>query len=83
MTLALSLAAKGREELLSHLLISDIAPTRAALSADFVKYIDAMHEIDALPLGVVRTRTDVELRLHEYESVRASCSVPINSTNRI
>lgn len=72
MTLALSLATKGRENLLSHLLISDIAPTRAALSDDFLKYIDAMHEINDLPLGIVRTRAEVDLRLYKHESVSIS-----------
>ncbi|KAF9448563.1 mitochondrial protein [Macrolepiota fuliginosa MF-IS2] len=72
MTVALSLVAKRRENILSHLLISDIAPTRGALSDDFVKYINAMQETNALPLGTVRTRTDVDLRLQQYESVAIS-----------
>lgn len=68
MALALLLVTKGRESLLSHLLVSDIAPTRTALSPDFVKYIDAMLEVNALPLGAVRTRSDVDHLLHKHES---------------
>ncbi|KAJ3571076.1 hypothetical protein NP233_g3992 [Leucocoprinus birnbaumii] len=67
MTLALLLASKGRENLLSHLLISDIAPTRTVLLPEFVRYIDAMLEVNALPLGTVRTRTDVDRLLHKHE----------------
>lgn len=70
MTTALLLAAKGRNELLSHLLVSDVAPIRGALSSDFIKYINAMHEINVLPHGAVRTRSDVDTRLHLYETVR-------------
>ncbi|EKM82051.1 hypothetical protein AGABI1DRAFT_105416 [Agaricus bisporus var. burnettii JB137-S8] len=68
MTTALLLAAKGRNELLSHLLVSDVAPIRGALSSDFIKYINAMHEINVLPHGAVRTRSDVDTRLHLYET---------------
>lgn len=69
MTVALELASRGRESLLSHLLVSDIAPTRTALSDDFIKYIDAMGEVNTLPLGTVRTRADVDLWLQKYEPV--------------
>lgn len=69
MVLALSLVARGREDLLSHLLVSDITPTRAQLSPDFVKYIDAMLEVNSLPLGSAQTRSDIDRLLHKYESV--------------
>lgn len=75
MTVALMLASRGRESPLSHLLVSDIAPTRTALSDDFIKYIDAMREVNALPLGAMRTRTDVDLWLQKYESV----SIPLSA----
>jgi hypothetical protein len=70
MTSALLLAAKGREELLSHLLISDVAPTRSGLFPEFIKYTEAMHEVNNLPLGAVRTRSDVDALLCRYEEVR-------------
>jgi len=69
MALALSLAAKGRGDLLSHLLVSDIAPTRTQLSPDFVKYIDAMNEVNDLPLGSALTRSDIDRLLQKYEPV--------------
>ncbi|KXN87225.1 Abhydrolase domain-containing protein C22H12.03 [Leucoagaricus sp. SymC.cos] len=68
MTVALSLTALGHKDLLSHLLVSDIAPTRAELLPDFVKYIDAMLEVNALPAGAVKTRSDVDLLLQRHES---------------
>jgi pimeloyl-ACP methyl ester carboxylesterase len=70
MTVALLLAAKGREDILSHLLVSDVAPIRSTLSPDFIKYTEAMHEINSLPLGVIHTRSDVDTCLRRYEIVR-------------
>jgi len=49
--------------------VSDIAPTRTQLSPDFVKYIDAMNEVNDLPLGSALTRSDIDRLLQKYEPV--------------
>jgi len=61
---------------LSHLIVVDIAPSIGGLSPEFIQYIDIMKKIEALPPGVIKTRTDADHRLQPYESVlNPHCSV--------
>ncbi|PPQ83488.1 hypothetical protein CVT25_006978 [Psilocybe cyanescens] len=53
---------------LSKLIIADIAPSIGSLSPEFIRYIGAMQKIEALPPGVIRTRTDADHKLQPYES---------------
>jgi len=53
---------------LSHLIVVDIAPSIGSLSPEFIQYIDIMKKIEALPPGVIKTRTDADHRLQPYES---------------
>jgi hypothetical protein len=54
---------------LSHLIVADIAPSIGKLSDEFMTYIKAMQKIEALPPGVIKTRTDADIRLKAYEPV--------------
>lgn len=57
-------------DILSQLIVVDIAPSIGKLSNEFRMYISAMQEIEALPAGVIKTRTDADNRLKAYEAVR-------------
>lgn len=60
--------------ILSKLIVADIAPSTGSLSADFIRYISAMQEIEALESGVIKSRTDADKKLQSYEQVM-SCSL--------
>ncbi|KAF8628149.1 hypothetical protein AX15_004067 [Amanita polypyramis BW_CC] len=62
--LSLSLAQPDRGNVLSDLIVADIAPTRAALSEDFVQYTHIMSNIEQMGL---KTRTEASKVLEEYE----------------
>ncbi|KJA20544.1 hypothetical protein HYPSUDRAFT_43037 [Hypholoma sublateritium FD-334 SS-4] len=53
---------------LSQLIVVDIAPSIGKLSSEFISYVSAMQEIEALPPGVIKTRTDADNKLKAYES---------------
>ncbi|KAF8150952.1 mitochondrial protein [Crassisporium funariophilum] len=68
MAFALSLRdSKARADMLSHLIVADIAPSIGSLSPEFIRYISAMQEIEALAPGVIKTRTDADRKLQPYE----------------
>lgn len=52
--------------LLSHLIVADIAPSRGALSSEFQSYIEAMQKIES---SQVTNRQDAQRILTEYEPV--------------
>lgn len=60
---------------LSQLIVVDIAPSIGKLSSEFISYVSAMQEIEALPPGVIKTRTDADNKLKVYESVSPSISI--------
>lgn len=60
---------------LSQLIVVDIAPSIGKLSAEFQQYISAMQQIEALPVGAIKTRTDADKRLQKYEPVRTHLSL--------
>ncbi|RDX57440.1 alpha/beta-hydrolase [Lentinus brumalis] len=62
MTVALS--PELPPELLSHLIVADIAPSRGPLSAEFQGYIDAMRKIEE---SNVKTRQEADRVLQPYE----------------
>jgi hypothetical protein len=71
MAYALSLKANGETTTpLSHLIVVDIAPSIGSLSPEFIQYIHVMQKIEALPPGVIKTRTDADNILKSYEPVR-------------
>ncbi|KAF9478860.1 mitochondrial protein [Pholiota conissans] len=55
------------EDTLSHLIVADIAPSIGKLSTEFSTYISIMQKIEALPPGVIKTRSDADARLKAYE----------------
>jgi hypothetical protein len=70
MSLALALQnEKPASNVLSNLIVADIAPSTGNLSPDFIRYISAMQEIEALAPGVIKTRTDADEKLQLYEQV--------------
>ncbi|KAJ3506966.1 hypothetical protein NLJ89_g6566 [Agrocybe chaxingu] len=69
MAYALSLDTyQAPRDTLSHLIISDIAPSIGKLSNEFMKYVEVMQRIEALAPGVIKTRADADKRLQPYES---------------
>ena len=84
MSFALALQSeKSATNVLSKLIVADIAPSTGNLSPDFVRYISAMQEIEALPPGVIKTRTDADKKLQSYEQVMSFSLYPITSANII
>lgn len=67
MATALSLALP--DNLLKHLIVADIAPSRGPLSPEFQSYIQAMKRIEE---SDVTSRSEAQHIMKEYESVRAS-----------
>lgn len=58
-------------ELLSKLIVVDIAPSRGNIGSEFVKYIDGMKRVrSAIEDGSVRTKKQAEEILKEIEPVR-------------
>jgi len=49
--------------------VADIAPSIGALSPEFVQYISLMQQIEALPPGKVKTRSDADKILAPHEPV--------------
>lgn len=77
MALALALQnEKSPSNVLSKLIVADIAPSTGDLSPDFVRYISAMQEIEALAPGVIKTRTDADKKLQSYEQVMSFHHIP-------
>ncbi len=66
---------------LSQLIVVDIAPSIGKLSSDFISYVSAMREIEALPPGVIKTRTDADNILKACEPVCALTLAPSLSLN--
>ena len=66
---------------LSQLIVVDIAPSIGKLSSDFISYVSAMLEIEALPPGVIKTRTDADNILKACEPVCFLTSVASLSSN--
>jgi len=62
MTVALS--PDTPSDLLSHLIVADIAPAKGALSSEFRGYVDAMKKIEA---SEVKTRKEAQAILAPYE----------------
>jgi hypothetical protein len=70
MSFALALQnEKSATDVLSKLIVADIAPSTGDLSPDFIRYISAMQEIEALAPGVIKTRIDADKKLQSYEQV--------------
>jgi len=68
MAYALSLTnLNSSADILSQLIIADIAPSIGSLSREFIQYISLMQEIENLPPGTIKTRSDADKRLQEYE----------------
>lgn len=68
MTVALS--PELPSELLKHLIVADIAPSKGALSSEFQGYVDAMKKIES---SGVTTRQEAQHILAPYEPV-SHCS---------
>jgi hypothetical protein len=67
--LALQNEKSAITNVLSNLIVADIAPSIGNLSPDFIRYNSAMQEIEALAPGVIKTRTDADKILQTYEKV--------------
>lgn len=70
MSFALALQnEKAATNVLSNLIVADIAPSSGSLSPEFIRYISAMQKIEALPPGTIKTRIDADKKLQPYEQV--------------
>ena len=67
-------------DLLSHLIVADIAPARGALSTEFQGYIEAMKKIED---SQITTRKDAQHILASYESVCPLSRVTRRHANRV
>ena len=84
MSFALALQnEKSATDVLSNLIVADIAPSTGNLSPDFIRYISAMQEIEALAPGVIKTRTDADKKLQTYEQVTSFRFILFTSANNI
>ena len=64
--MAVALDPELPPELLTHLIVADIAPAQGALSPEFQGYIEAMTRIEA---SEVKTRQEADRVLQPYEQV--------------
>ena len=69
LALALKNEKSATNNVLSKLIVADIAPSTGNLSPEFIRYISAMQEIEALAPGVIKTRADADKKLQSYEQV--------------
>ena len=84
MSFALSLQnEKPSTNVLSNLIVADIAPTIGGISSDFIRYISAMQKIEALEPGVIKTRADADKKLQPYEQVINVSQSTVTITNTI
>lgn len=67
---------KAATNVLSHLIVADIAPSIGGLSPDFIRYISAMQNIEALAPGIIKSRTDADKQLQPYEQVTSYYQFP-------
>ncbi|KAF8813461.1 mitochondrial protein [Phlegmacium glaucopus] len=68
MSFALALQnEKPATNILSNLIVADIAPSIGSISPEFISYISAMQQIEALAPGVIKTRADADKKLEPYE----------------
>ena len=70
------------ENLLSHLIVADIAPSKGPLSSEFQGYLDGMIKIEE---SNVTTRAEAQTIMKQYEPVclsalRFRSSLPISTT---
>lgn len=70
MTLALSLAEKKSEDIISQLIVVDMAPVKYVLSHRLSEYVEAMKNMDDMPRGMVKTLADADRILEHFEKVR-------------
>jgi hypothetical protein len=61
--------ALSEPDSISKLIVIDITPARAGISSDFVKYVDAMREVQN---ANVSSKKEGDKILQPYEEVRAS-----------
>lgn len=66
MAMAMALSPDLPPEILSHLIVADIAPSKGALSLEFRNYTDAMQKIEQLQVTTRKAANDI---IQEVESV--------------
>lgn len=54
---------------MSRLIVADIAPSNGSMSTEFTQYISLMQEIENLPPGKIKTRSDADKILSSYKIV--------------
>lgn len=72
MTLALNLAKAGKSDLLSKLVVVDMAPTKLIIDARMRNYVNIMQNLNAMPPGMIKSLVDAERFLMAFEEVRQS-----------
>ena len=74
--MALALSPDLPPEVLSHLIVADIAPSKGALSQEFRNYTDAMQRIEQSQVTTRKAANDI---IHEVESVGPSITEQLQS----
>lgn len=75
--------ALSKPDSLSSLVVADIAPSIGALSPEFIQYVSLMQEIENLPPGKIKTRSDADKILLSHNIVSLVFIVPISDTVQI
>lgn len=75
MTVALNLAKSGKGDLLSQLVVVDMAPTWLRIDARMRNYVNIMQNLNSMPPGMIKTLVDAERFLMAFEEVRDSPSL--------
>lgn len=67
MTVALNLAKSGKSDLLSKLVVVDMAPTKLMIDARMRNYVGIMQNLNAMPPGMIKSLVDAERFLMAFE----------------
>jgi hypothetical protein len=61
--------ALSKPDSLSRLVVADIAPSLGSMSPEFIQYVSLMQEIENLPPGKIKTRSDADKVLSYHDIV--------------
>ena len=70
MTVALDLAKLGKGDLLSKLVVVDMAPAKLRIDAQMRSYVTVMQNMNAMPAGMIKSLVDAERFLMAFEEAR-------------
>jgi hypothetical protein len=78
MTVALNLAKARKSDLLSRLVVVDMAPAKLLIDAKMRNYVPIMQNMNSMPAGMIKSLVDAERFLMAFEEV---CMLSTNSSS--